>query len=205
MHHPGSHPSLLCNHCALQAQQAFAVTCNRTTPTAAPHNPPHPPHPLTTPYPLHTTQQTSQDEKLRLRSVGTEVRRARNLRCTICNRSGAALGCRLPSCNRCFHLPCAIEAGASFNFELYLMACPEHAALFKKETTGRAAERRWAPAGDKACIRIQRPHCSDAARQLIATALLVRHLGRHHIWGCRLSCAGSAMASAACAVALWLT
>ncbi|WIA11964.1 hypothetical protein OEZ85_012046 [Tetradesmus obliquus] len=84
---------------------------------------------------------TSQDEKLRLRSVGTEVRRARNLRCTICNRSGAALGCRLPSCNRCFHLPCAIEAGASFNFELYLMACPEHAALFKKETTGRAAER----------------------------------------------------------------
>jgi hypothetical protein len=95
-----------------------------------------------TPLLHHHPPQTSQDEKLRLRSVGTEVRRARNLRCTTCNRSGAALGCRVPSCNRCFHLPCAIDAGASFNFELYLMACPEHAALFKQEPTGRAAERR---------------------------------------------------------------
>lgn len=47
----------------------------------------------------------------RLQSVVREVRRARNLRCSRCDKPGAALGCRVPSCPRCFHLPCAIESG----------------------------------------------------------------------------------------------
>jgi len=71
---------------------------------------------------------------LRLLSVGPEVRRARSLKCASCGRAGAALGCRVPSCCKCFHLPCAIQQGCQFNFQLYLMACPDHAALFNNET-----------------------------------------------------------------------
>jgi hypothetical protein len=76
----------------------------------------------------------------RLQSVVREVRRARNLRCSVCDKPGAALGCRVPSCSRCFHLPCAIEHGCCFNFERYLMSCKEHSALFSKEPAGRQAK-----------------------------------------------------------------
>jgi PHD-like zinc-binding domain len=91
------------------------------------------------PPPFRTHPQIVQDEDLRLRGVAGEVRRARGLRCSMCGRPGAAIGCRVPSCPRCFHLPCAIEAGARFNHALFVLACSEHAGLFSGESGTRGA------------------------------------------------------------------
>lgn len=40
--------------------------------------------------------------------VPEEVRRARQLRCCQCKRSGAAMGCDVASCHRTYHMPCAM-------------------------------------------------------------------------------------------------
>lgn len=61
--------------------------------------------------PTSALLQITVDAWNRLQSVVQEVRRARNLRCSVCDKPGAALGCRVPSCPRAFHLPCAIEHG----------------------------------------------------------------------------------------------
>ena len=40
--------------------------------------------------------------------VPEEVRRARQLRCSQCGRTGAAMGCDVADCECTYHLPCVM-------------------------------------------------------------------------------------------------
>ncbi|KAG2447207.1 hypothetical protein HYH02_007948 [Chlamydomonas schloesseri] len=58
--------------------------------------------------------------------MGTAIKRGATRRCAHCGRSGATLCCCSGKCTRAYHLPCAIEAGATLVAEPYAMACPDH-------------------------------------------------------------------------------
>jgi SpoVK/Ycf46/Vps4 family AAA+-type ATPase len=76
------------------------------------------------------------------RRVAEAVKRARQIKCALCGKAGAATGCRVHSCPRSYHLPCARDAGCAFNGERFELACPEHAPMFSREAgaAGRPAE-----------------------------------------------------------------
>lgn len=54
-------------------------------------------------------------------------------RCGQCGQRGATLGCRLQRCPNSFHLACAGAAGCTFYPDKFLVACQQHAPLFRKE------------------------------------------------------------------------
>ncbi|EFJ42307.1 hypothetical protein VOLCADRAFT_97713 [Volvox carteri f. nagariensis] len=58
--------------------------------------------------------------------VPAVIKRSRGQRCAHCGRSGATLSCCSARCGRTYHLPCAMEAGATLVAEPYSMACPLH-------------------------------------------------------------------------------
>lgn len=62
------------------------------------------------------------------------------LRCSHCGRRGATLGCRVERCKLSFHLACAKTAGATFYPSKFLLACPAHRAVFRREEEAE----RWA-------------------------------------------------------------
>lgn len=72
-------------------------------------------------------------------NVHKAVGRARQLRCTICGQTGAALGCYVESCPRSYHLTCvlvAVDEGHEefgMNLEKFLISCPRHFTRFLKE------------------------------------------------------------------------
>ena len=67
-----------------------------------------------------------QNENGKWMGIRNEVKRSGKLRCPVCNKGHAALGCAVPSCKRSYHLECAKVADCSFNEETYTILCPEH-------------------------------------------------------------------------------
>eukprot|EP00899_Mesostigma_viride_P028470 jgi/Mesvir1/8808/Mv02711-RA.1 len=62
----------------------------------------------------------------RLKNVTQCIRRGRHLKCKRCGKSGATLGCRVPSCASSFHLLCAHLEGCPFYKSSYLITCTTH-------------------------------------------------------------------------------
>ncbi|GMH33233.1 hypothetical protein BSKO_01067 [Bryopsis sp. KO-2023] len=72
-----------------------------------------------------------------LTNVILEVRRASRIKCAVCNKWGAALGCQVESCPNSYHHPCAQGlADAKLDGENFLFTCPHHN---RKKTTGKRA------------------------------------------------------------------
>ena len=65
------------------------------------------------------------DSKNRLINVGPEVARSRGLKCTVCNKNGASIGCSEPRCGYTFHFRCALQTGC-FMAKDFRVMCPDH-------------------------------------------------------------------------------
>lgn len=48
-------------------------------------------------------------------NIAKAIRRGRRMKCSICKRNGATVGCFNSSCNFTFHMPCAMKTGWSFD------------------------------------------------------------------------------------------
>ncbi|KAM6073697.1 G2/M phase-specific E3 ubiquitin-protein ligase [Chlamydotis macqueenii] len=72
--------------------------------------------------------------------IRKEVNRAAKLKCNICKKKGASIGCVDPKCKRSYHFPCGIQKECIFQFmEDFRSYCWEHKPVQKlpdKESTG---------------------------------------------------------------------
>ncbi|GAX79023.1 hypothetical protein CEUSTIGMA_g6463.t1 [Chlamydomonas eustigma] len=68
-----------------------------------------------------------------LRGVLAAIRRGRQIKCTLCGKRGATIGCRVTHCGSSYHLTCAVKAKCRFYPDKYLLSCPAHAKLFRNE------------------------------------------------------------------------
>ncbi|GAB2230830.1 hypothetical protein Droror1_Dr00015124 [Drosera rotundifolia] len=66
-----------------------------------------------------------------LKNIRAALSRGRALKCTICGRRGATIGCRVDRCPRTYHLPCARASGCVFDHKKFLIACTDHRYLFQ--------------------------------------------------------------------------
>ncbi|XP_072996697.1 BRCA1-associated RING domain protein 1-like [Typha latifolia] len=58
-----------------------------------------------------------------------ELARASKIKCSKCGLKGAALGCYYKSCQRSFHVPCAVEVpDCRWDCENFLVLCPSHSS-----------------------------------------------------------------------------
>lgn len=48
--------------------------------------------------------------------IKKEIKRGKKLRCTVCRKSGATLGCTVAKCKTVFHLPCGLSRGSLHQF-----------------------------------------------------------------------------------------
>ncbi|XP_028725500.1 G2/M phase-specific E3 ubiquitin-protein ligase isoform X1 [Peromyscus leucopus] len=48
--------------------------------------------------------------------IRKEVNRASKLKCTVCKKNGASIGCVVPQCKRSYHLPCGLQKECIFQF-----------------------------------------------------------------------------------------
>ncbi|NXN16650.1 G2E3 ligase, partial [Indicator maculatus] len=61
-----------------------------------------------------------------------EVNRAAKLKCNICKKKGASIGCVAPKCKRSYHFPCGIQKECLFQFmEDFRSYCWEHKPVQK--------------------------------------------------------------------------
>ncbi|XP_042533338.1 G2/M phase-specific E3 ubiquitin-protein ligase isoform X1 [Dipodomys spectabilis] len=51
-----------------------------------------------------------------IEDIKKEVHRASKLKCSVCRKSGASIGCVAPRCKRSYHLPCGLERECIFQF-----------------------------------------------------------------------------------------
>ncbi|GAQ82577.1 BRCA1-associated RING domain protein 1 [Klebsormidium nitens] len=64
-----------------------------------------------------------------LANLDSELARSRQLKCSVCSRRGAALGCFLPRCRHTYHYACSRQLeGCRFDEESYVMLCPDHSS-----------------------------------------------------------------------------
>ncbi|XP_069586352.1 G2/M phase-specific E3 ubiquitin-protein ligase [Ranitomeya imitator] len=64
--------------------------------------------------------------------IKREVNRARKLKCHVCKRNGASIGCVFPRCKRGYHFPCGIEKQCIFQFmDTFRSYCWEHRPVQK--------------------------------------------------------------------------
>ncbi|XP_056201315.1 G2/M phase-specific E3 ubiquitin-protein ligase [Falco biarmicus] len=72
--------------------------------------------------------------------IRKEVTRAAKLKCNICRKKGASIGCVAPKCKRSYHFPCGLEKECIFQFmENFRSYCWEHKPvqkLLNKESGG---------------------------------------------------------------------
>ncbi|XP_017938370.1 G2/M phase-specific E3 ubiquitin-protein ligase isoform X2 [Manacus vitellinus] len=72
--------------------------------------------------------------------IRKEVNRAAKLKCNICKKKGASIGCVAPKCKRSYHFPCGIKRECIFQFmEDFRSYCWEHKPVqtfLDKESTG---------------------------------------------------------------------
>mmetsp|Transcript_7037 Transcript_7037/g.13139 ORF Transcript_7037/g.13139 Transcript_7037/m.13139 type:complete len:931 (-) Transcript_7037:100-2892(-) len=62
----------------------------------------------------------------RLVNVKSEIKRGNRLKCTVCNKPGASIGCSVKSCKKTFHFPCAKDANAYVSSD-FALRCEAHA------------------------------------------------------------------------------
>uniref|UniRef100_A0A8I6A0Q2 PHD-type domain-containing protein n=1 Tax=Rattus norvegicus TaxID=10116 RepID=A0A8I6A0Q2_RAT len=76
-----------------------------------------------------------------VKSVKKEIWRGRRLKCSLCNKGGATVGCDLSSCRKSYHYVCAKKDHAipqvDEDLGTYKIFCPEHPPQ-QEETTERA-------------------------------------------------------------------
>uniref|UniRef100_A0A8C8TT68 G2/M-phase specific E3 ubiquitin ligase n=1 Tax=Peromyscus maniculatus bairdii TaxID=230844 RepID=A0A8C8TT68_PERMB len=48
--------------------------------------------------------------------IKKEVNRASKLKCTVCKKNGASIGCVVPQCKRSYHFPCGLQKECIFQF-----------------------------------------------------------------------------------------
>ncbi|XP_066539581.1 G2/M phase-specific E3 ubiquitin-protein ligase isoform X2 [Hoplias malabaricus] len=59
--------------------------------------------------------------------IRQEIRRSSKLRCMLCKKNGASVGCAIKSCRQMVHLPCGIEQEFIFQFtDLFPSFCKKH-------------------------------------------------------------------------------
>ncbi|KAM9290684.1 G2/M phase-specific E3 ubiquitin-protein ligase [Morus bassanus] len=64
--------------------------------------------------------------------IKKEVNRAAKLKCNICKKKGASIGCVAPKCKRSYHFPCGIQKECIFQFmENFRSYCWEHKPVQK--------------------------------------------------------------------------
>ncbi|KAG6549133.1 hypothetical protein Mapa_009359 [Marchantia paleacea] len=64
----------------------------------------------------------------RPRNLSGEISRGGRIKCTVCGKKGAALGCCNNKCKNSYHYPCArLLHGCQWNEDDYVMFCPLHA------------------------------------------------------------------------------
>ncbi|XP_054256330.1 G2/M phase-specific E3 ubiquitin-protein ligase [Indicator indicator] len=64
--------------------------------------------------------------------IRKEVNRAAKLKCNICKKKGASIGCVAPKCKRSYHFPCGIQKECLFQFmEDFRSYCWEHKPVQK--------------------------------------------------------------------------
>ncbi|XP_028940935.1 G2/M phase-specific E3 ubiquitin-protein ligase isoform X2 [Antrostomus carolinensis] len=72
--------------------------------------------------------------------IKKEVNRAAKLKCNICRKKGASIGCVAPKCKRSYHFPCGVQKECIFQFmENFRSYCWEHKPVQKipdKESRG---------------------------------------------------------------------
>ncbi|XP_072370340.1 uncharacterized protein [Scyliorhinus torazame] len=68
-------------------------------------------------YSSNLCNQNSQDLDnfggFRIQDIKNEIKRGSKLRCSLCRRKGASVGCEVKSCRRSYHYPCAIDDNAA--------------------------------------------------------------------------------------------
>ncbi|XP_063808047.1 G patch domain-containing protein 8-like isoform X2 [Pseudophryne corroboree] len=68
--------------------------------------------------------------ELNVKSVETEIERARKLRCFYCKAKGASVGCDNETCRRTYHYLCVKKAKGKYicdpEKEIYIAFCPDH-------------------------------------------------------------------------------
>ncbi|GBG63723.1 hypothetical protein CBR_g39265 [Chara braunii] len=63
----------------------------------------------------------------KLCNVDAEIQRGRKIRCAVCLKPGAVLGCFRKKCPKSYHFTCAVNCkGTRFDEDQYVMLCPEH-------------------------------------------------------------------------------
>jgi len=80
--------------------------------------------------------------------IDTEVRRGQHLKCSLCKKNNATIGCCLRSCKKTFHLPCLqLSGGLSQFFGSFDSYCNEHkpkqrvpGLTWKTKTTGKGSK-----------------------------------------------------------------
>ncbi|NXI45044.1 G2E3 ligase, partial [Galbula dea] len=72
--------------------------------------------------------------------IRKEVNRAAKLKCNVCKKKGASVGCVYPKCKRSYHFPCGLQKECIFQFmEDFRSYCWEHKPVQKfpdRESTG---------------------------------------------------------------------
>ncbi|XP_040196238.1 uncharacterized protein LOC120929095 isoform X2 [Rana temporaria] len=99
---------------------------------------------LFSPQVTSASQQDPQDNEFNIASVISEIKRGIKLRCGICKKGGATVGCDHKECKRQFHYPCVTEAKGRIirdeEKEQYIVYCRDHANSTQlsedTETTG---------------------------------------------------------------------
>ncbi|XP_030415211.1 G2/M phase-specific E3 ubiquitin-protein ligase [Gopherus evgoodei] len=62
-----------------------------------------------------------------IKDIRKEVNRAAKLKCNICKKKGASIGCVAPKCKRSYHFPCGVQRECIFQFmEQFGSYCWEH-------------------------------------------------------------------------------
>ncbi|XP_034273844.1 G2/M phase-specific E3 ubiquitin-protein ligase [Pantherophis guttatus] len=65
--------------------------------------------------------------------IQKEINRAARLKCAICKKKGASIGCIASRCKRSYHFPCGIERGCLFQFrETFPSYCWKHRPTQKR-------------------------------------------------------------------------
>ncbi|XP_025907567.1 G2/M phase-specific E3 ubiquitin-protein ligase [Nothoprocta perdicaria] len=69
--------------------------------------------------------------------IRKEVNRAAKLKCNICKKKGASIGCVAPKCKRSYHFPCGVQKECIFQFmEDFRSYCWEHKPVQKFSVKG---------------------------------------------------------------------
>lgn len=106
--------------------------------------------------------QVTTDASGSLVNVPQEVRRSRNLKCSLCKRKGAVIGCSSKKCRKSFHLFCALGEGFRFDTEKYEMFCPEHCEIgVKRKQLGELSRVPKAPHATQTFTHWEQPNANS--------------------------------------------